>query len=389
MPGVSSELTVGIGAATGWGPDAADLVLPIGPQHPSAHGGVRLHLRLDGETVTGVEPEVGFMHRGAEKLFEARDYRQIIVLANRHDWLSAFANELGIVLATERMLGMEVPERAVWARTALAEINRALASIAFLASPPDPVTVDGETRTRPDVLALREPLQELMEAVSGGRVHFMLNRVGGLKEDLPEGWVPHAISVIDRVRIGFDAAAAAVLDDPAFRARLRGAGVLSRDNALAYGASGPLARASGVGADLRTDAPYLAYASLSVPRVLRDEGDALARWEVLAESAHDALVLADACLRRLQEIGEGPISVRLPKVLTVPEGTAYSVTENPLGLNGYYLVSRGGKVPWRLKLRSASFGNVQALQALLPGTTLADLVPVLTSLFFVSGDIDR
>nr|WP_231121622.1 hypothetical protein [Motilibacter peucedani] len=378
-------LRVGVGAATGWGPEAADLVLPIGPQHPSAHGGLRLHLRVEDSVVAAVEPEVGFMHRGAEKLFEARDYRQVIVLANRHDWLSAFANELGIVLAAERMLGMEVPPRAVWARTALAEMNRVLGALMFLASPPDPARPEGDTVTDPAVLALREPLQRVLEAVSGGRVHFMLNRVGGLKEDLPEGWLPEAVHALEDVRSGLDAACA-VVAAPAFRDRLRGLGVLTREDALTYGVSGPVARASGIDADLRIDAPYLAYGELEVPRTRRVEGDALARWEVLAESARTGLDLALAALARVEP---GEFAVRLPKVLTVPEGTAYSVTENLLGLNGYYLVSRGGKVPWRLKLRSASFGNVQALEALLPGTPVAELVPVLTSLFFITGDIDR
>src|SRR5438270_2019976 len=151
MLAVTRELTVGTGA----GLETADMVLNIGPQHPSTHGVLRLKLTLDGERVTACEPIVGYMHRGAEKLFEVRDYRQIIVLANRHDWLSAFANELGIVLAAERMLGMEVPARAVWARTALAEMNRVLAALMFLASPPDPLLPDGGTVTRPEVLALR------------------------------------------------------------------------------------------------------------------------------------------------------------------------------------------------------------------------------------------
>jgi NADH-quinone oxidoreductase subunit D len=182
---------------------------------------------------------------------------------------------------------------------------------------------------------------------------------------------------------------AELLGDPELRARLRGAGVLRREDALAYGASGPVARASGIAVDLRTDAPYLAYGELAVPRVVRDEGDALGRWEVLAGSALDGLDLALACLPHLVgSLGE-ETGVRLPKNLTVPVGTAWVATENPLGLNGYYLVSRGAKVPWRLKLRSASFGNVQAARALLPGTPVRDLAAVLTSLFFVTGDIDR
>ena len=171
------------------------MVLNIGPQHPSTHGVLRLRLVLDGERIITAEPIVGYMHRGAEKLFEVRDYRQIIVLANRHDWLSAFANELGVVLAAERMLGMEVPVRAVWARTLLAELNRVLNHLMFLGS--YPLELGAIT---PVFYAFREreTLQAVMEEVSGGRMHYMFNRVGGLKEELPAGWTGRARHAVAR-----------------------------------------------------------------------------------------------------------------------------------------------------------------------------------------------
>src|ERR687886_2755651 len=158
------------------------MVLNIGPQHPSTHGVLRLRVTLDGERITRAEPIVGYMHRGAEKLFEVRDYRQIIVLSNRHDWLSAFANELGVVLGAERLLGIEVPERAVWARTLLAELNRVLNHLMFLGS--YPLEVGAIT---PIFYAFREreTIQAVMEEVAGGRMDFIFNRGGGLKEDLP------------------------------------------------------------------------------------------------------------------------------------------------------------------------------------------------------------
>src|SRR5215813_4929760 len=174
-----------------------DMVLNIGPQHPSTHGVLRLRLTLDGEQILAAEPIVGYMHRGAEKLLEVRDYRQIIVLANRHDWLSAFSNELGVVLAVERMLGMEVPTRAVWTRTLLAELNRVLNHLMFLGS--YPLELGGIT---PVFYAFRERevLQNVMEEVSGGRMHYMFNRVGGLKEDLPAGWATRAREAVAAVR---------------------------------------------------------------------------------------------------------------------------------------------------------------------------------------------
>lgn len=379
-----TETTVGIGGAA----ESTDMVLNIGPQHPSTHGVLRLRLVLDGERISSAEPIVGYMHRGAEKLFEARDYRQIIVLANRHDWLSAFSNELGVVLAVERMLGMEVPERAVWLRTLLAELNRVLNHLMFLGS--YPLELGGITPMF-HAFTEREKLQYALEEVSGGRMHYMFNRVGGLKEDLPAGWTGRAAEAVAAVRGRMGIFDDLVLGNEIFRARTRGVGTLDPRTVHAYGVSGPIARASGVDFDLRRDEPYLAYPELqdTLRVASRTEGDCLARFEVLLDQARNALDLADACLERLAELPPGPVNQRLPKVLKAPEGATYAWTENPLGLNGYYLVSRGEKTPHRLKLRSASFSNIQALTELLPGTLVADMVAILGSFFFVVGDIDK
>jgi NADH-quinone oxidoreductase subunit D len=391
------EAVVGVGSGAGMvggGPgelDTADMVLNIGPQHPSTHGVLRLALTLDGERIARAEPIVGYMHRGAEKLFEVRDYRQILVLANRHDWLSAFANELGVVIAVERMLGMEVPVRAVWARTLLAEMNRVLNHLMFLGS--YPLEVGAIT---PIFYAFREreTLQRVMEEISGGRMHYMFNRVGGLKDDLPAGWTRRARAAVSEVRTRMADLDGIVRGNEIFRARTRGVGVLSPEQVHQYGVSGPIARASGVDLDLRRDEPYLAYGELfgegGPGRVVtRTEGDSLARYECLLDQVYVSLDLADACLERMDALPPGPINVRLPKVLRAPEGHTYAWTENPLGINGYYLVSRGEKTPWRMKLRSASFNNVQVLSELLPGTLVADMVAILGSMFFVVGDVDK
>ncbi|MEU7564436.1 NADH-quinone oxidoreductase subunit D [Streptomyces fradiae] len=378
------ETTVGIGGAA----ESTDMVLNIGPQHPSTHGVLRLRLVLDGEVIRHAEPVIGYMHRGAEKLFEARDYRQIIMLANRHDWLSAFSNELGVVLAVERMLGMEVPERAVWTRTLLAELNRVLNHLMFLGS--YPLELGGITPIF-HAFREREDLQHILEEVSGGRIHYMFNRVGGLKEDLPAGWLGRTRETVAAVRSRMDVYDRLVLGNEIFRGRTRGVGVLSPEAAHAYGVSGPIARASGVDFDLRRDEPYLAYGELqgTLKVVTRREGDCLARFECLLEQTHNALDLADACLDRIAELPPGPVNQRLPKVLKAPEGHTYAWTENPLGVNGYYLVSRGDKTPYRLKLRSASYNNIQVLSELLPGTLVSDMVAILGSFFFVVGDIDK
>ena len=382
------ELSVGVGAG---GLASTDMVLNIGPQHPATHGVLRLQLVVDGERIVSAEPIVGYMHRGAEKLFEVRDYRQIMVLANRHDWLSGFANELGVVLGVEAMLGMEVPERATWTRTMLAELTRVLSHLVFLGSYPLEL---GAITPIFYSFREREELQAVMEEASGGRMHYMFNRVGGLKEDVPAGWLGRVADAVAAVRRRLPELESLIVGNEILQARTRGVGVLDAATCTAYGVSGPIARASGLDIDLRRDDPYLAYAGLFAPGgpgrvVTRTEGDCLARLEVLLEQVHVSLDLADACLDTLSTLPAGPVNQRLPKVLKVPEGERYTATENPLGFNGYYLVSRGEKTPWRLKLRSASFNNVQVLTELLPGTLVSDMVAILGSTFFVVGDVDK
>ena len=384
---MTSDLTVAIGAAArGLSDSSGDVVLDLGPHHPSAHGALRLRLRLDGDRIVGCEPEIGFLHRGVEKLFEVRDYRQIIVLANRHDWLSAFANELGVVLAVERMLGIEVPQRAVWLRTLLAELNRVLHHLMFLGSYPAEL---GEAPVT--TLRERERVLGVMEELTGGRMHYMFNRVGGLKEELPEGWLDRAAGVTASVRRALPGIEEASLGNPLFQERTRGVGTLEEAAARAHGVSGPVARASGLDLDLRRDEPYLAYGELAdVQRVAgRTEGDAYGRFAVLVDQVAASLDLVDACLDRVRSLPPGPVNVRLPKIVKAPEGATYAWTESPGGINGYYLVSRGEKTPWRMKLRTPGFNNASALPALVEGARVEELVPILGSMFFVIGDIDK
>jgi NADH-quinone oxidoreductase subunit D len=370
----------------GVGPGAladADLVLDLGPAHPTTHGGLQLALDLDGDVVVRAEPVVGFMHRGAEKLFEVRDYRQALVLANRHDWLSAFGNELGLALAVERMLGTVVPPRAVWLRTLMAELNRVAASLLFVGGgrlDGDPTAVHGHPE--------RERVLRVLEEATGGRVHFMANQVGGLKAEVPAGWTERVRHTVDHVREELPRLDALV--DGAAE-RLRGVGVLPADVVLAHGASGPVARASGVDLDLRRDDPYLAYADLgfggdALPVVLGASGDTADRYACLLRQVHVSLDVVEACLDTLPS---GAVNVRLPKTVRAPEGTTYAWTENPLGAQGYYLHSRGASTPYRLAMRTASFGNASVLPALLPGVHLRDVATVLGSLFLVVGDLDK
>ncbi|WP_010148209.1 NADH-quinone oxidoreductase subunit D [Serinicoccus profundi] len=385
------DLDVTLGAAGVGGLSTTEMVLNIGPQHPATHGVLRLRITADGERITAAEPVIGYMHRGAEKLFEVRDYRQIMVLANRHDWLSAFNNEVGVALTVEHLLGMEVPERATWTRTLLSELGRVLNHLMFLGSYPHEL---GAITPMFYSFREREEIQAVMEEFSGGRMHFMATRVGGLLHDLPPGWLDRVDAAVATVRGRMPDLTGLVLGNEILQGRTRGVGVLDLETVLGYGVSGPIARASGLDVDLRRDEPYLAYAELFAEGgpgrvVTREAGDCYARLEVLAEQIEVSLDLVLACTARLRELGEGPVSTRLPKKLKVPAGEHYFAAENPLGFNGYYLVSRGETVPHRLKLRSASFNNVQVLSQMLPGTVVADMVAILGSMFFVVGDIDK
>ena len=351
----------GIGAAAG----PSDITLELGPHHPSTHGSLRLRLDLDGDVVTSAQPLVGALHRGAEKLFEVRDYRQVLMLANRHDWLSAFNNEVVIALAVEQLLGMDVPPRATWLRTLMCELNRVLSHLMFL----------GYLDTR--FVRLREPLQAVLEEATGGRVHFVATRIGGLHADVPAGWPSRVEAAVEAVR--------SRLLSPDLSA-LAGLGHLAPEDALSYGVSGPVARASGLPIDLRRDAAYLSYAELDVPLVTRSTGDAADRFSCLLEQVHVSLDLVLQCCDRLPG---GPVDIKLPKNLRAPEGATYTWAENPSGIAGCYLVSRGAVTPWRLALRTPSFNNVSALPAVLPGNRVADLPAILASFFFVVGDIDK
>jgi NADH-quinone oxidoreductase subunit D len=363
----------------GFGADDADLVLTLGPRHPSTHGALRLALVLDGDRIVSADPRVGFVHRGAEKLFEVRDYRQVMALANRHDWHAAFAGELGIALAVERMLGLAVPPRAVWLRTLFAELTRITSHLAFLGALP------GAGAAAPRAAALaREELLAVLEEATGARIHPMIARLGGLGQDVPAGWASRAARAFDAVRSQLTDLDAGL--EPALPP-LSGIGVLARSVALAYGASGPVARASGVDLDLRRDEPYLAYSDLApVPVVVDSRGDALARVSCMRAQLDVSLDLASACLDRLPA---GPVSVRLPKVVRPPEGTSFGWTESPSGVFGCYLVSRGEPTPYRVHLRTPSFAHVALLAELLPGAALGEVSGILASVFFVVGDVDR
>jgi NADH-quinone oxidoreductase subunit D len=361
-----------------------EMILNIGPQHPSTHGVLRVVLELDGERIIRAEPVIGYMHRAAEKLSEFRDPRQVLVLMNRHDWLSAFNNELGWVAAIERMLGIEVPERAQWIRTMMAEWNRLLNHLMFTGSYPLEL---GAMTPMFYAFREREMIQGLMESATGARMHHSFARVGGLKDDLPRGFLKHSGEVLKWVRKKLVDFETLIMGNEIIHVRTSGIGVLPAEVAAGYGCSGPIMQASGIPMDPRKDEPYEKYGEVEFDVPVGQHGDCYDRLWVLVQRMWESCKIIEQCMDKLPA-GQY-ISPKLPKKIKVPEGEIYLRTENPLGLMGYYVVGDGADYPYRLKMRTASFSNVAMIPAILPGTLVPDLIAILGSVFFVVGDVDR
>ena len=361
-----------------------EMILNIGPQHPSTHGVLRVVLELDGERIVRAEPVIGYMHRGAEKLAEYRDTKQVLVLMNRHDWLSAFNNELGWVIAVERMLGLEIPERASWIRTMLAEWNRILNHLMFCGSYPLEL---GAMTPMFYAFREREMIQALMESATGARMHHSFVRIGGLKDDLPRGFLQQSADVLKWVRDKLRDFDNLVMGNEIIFARTKGIGVLSPDVAVGFGCSGPVLQASGVAMDPRRDDPYEKYGEVEFDVPVGTAGDCYDRLWVLVQRMWESCKIIEQCMDRLPA-GDF-VAPRLPKRIKIPAGEIYLRTENPLGLMGYYVVGDDREEPYRLKMRTASFSNVSMIPALLPGALMPDLISILGSIFFVVGDVDR
>jgi NADH-quinone oxidoreductase subunit D len=364
--------------------ETEEMILNIGPQHPSTHGVLRVVLELDGEFITRAEPVIGYMHRAAEKLAEYRDARQVLVLMNRHDWISAFNNELGWTIAVERLAGIEVPERAQWIRTMFAEWNRILNHLMFAGS--FPLELGAMTPIFYSFIE-RELVQDLLESATGARMHHSYCRVGGLKDDLPAGFLKRSAECVEAIRRWIKNFETLILGNEIIFARCRNIGVLSAEKAIAFGTSGPTLHAAGVPMDPRKDEPYEKYGEVEFEVPVGKTGDSYDRLWVLVERTRQSLNIIEQCMEKLPA---GKFRAdKLPKKLTLDEGEVYVRTENPLGLMGYYVVGNGKKQPYRVKMRTASFSNVSVIPALLPGCQLPDLISILGSIFFVVGDVDR
>ncbi len=354
-----------------------DVAIDPGPWHPAGHPGLQIAIEVEDEIIVAADVRIGLMHRSAEKLFEHRDYRQALALANRHDWLCAFASELGLAMAIEEALGIRPPDRATWSRTLLAELNRITASLVFIGA-----------FASPEALAMRERLVHLQEVATGGRVHPMITRIGGLAGPLETAWLDDLAIALDELMSRLPVVRA---DLDAMADALSGVAVLTSEQALRAAALGPVGRASGVDTDLRRDAPSLAYGELAelITVPIDASGDIPARHRVLVEQLPVSRALIAACDAHLRDLGAGPVDVPLPKTIRLPEGMTTRSWEGPLGVAGILIASTGEKTPWRLKLRSPSFATLQAMEQALPGTPMRHLAAAVLSFPFVLGDADR
>jgi NADH-quinone oxidoreductase subunit D len=376
--------------------ETADMTLNIGPQHPSTHGVLRLVAKVDGERAYDVQPVIGYMHRGYEKLAEVRTYPQVTALVNRIDWVSGFANEVPFMVAAERLMEIEAPERAQYIRLILSEMARISSHLVFMAS--YPLELGAAT---PLFFALRERerVLDLIESVTGGRFHPNFNRIGGVKpaagsgstqrkvvQDLPKGFLSETLTAMDEVLHAADQLEDLVAGNEIILARTKRIGVLPPEMAAAYGVSGPNLRASGVRYDIRKTDDYLPYDKFDFEVPVGENGDCWDRWYVrLAEIRESAKIIQQA----VDGIPSGPLQAKVPKVIKVPAGETYVAAENPKGEMGYYLVSDGGQGPYRLKIRSASFSNISFLPWILEGALVPDIIAIMGSLDFVLGDVDR
>lgn len=386
------------------------MILNMGPSHPATHGVLRILLELDGEIITKATPDVGYLHRGDEKIAENMTYTQFIPYTDRLDYLAPLANNVAYALAVEKLMGIDkqLPPRCQYIRVIcceLARISAHLLGLGAFAMDVGALTVFLHTFTE------REKIYNLCESLTGARFTTSYTRIGGLSRDLPPGWVEQCRKFLDEVVVNFDESEKLLTRNRIFVDRTRDVGVISREMAIDYGLSGPNLRGSGVDHDVRKSEPYLIYDQLQFDVPVGSVGDSYDRYLVRMEEMRQSVRIIRQCLDKLPD---GPVNIPdgktvLPpknKVLTsmeelihqfilvtqgvdAPPGEVYFGAENPKGELGFYINSKGGGTPHRLKIRAPSFVNLSILSALLPGHMMSDTVSILGSLDFVMGECDR
>jgi NADH-quinone oxidoreductase subunit D len=360
-----------------------EMLLNVGPQHPSTHGVFRLVIKIDGEIITEATPVIGYLHRGTEKLAENLQYTQIIPYTDRMDYLSAMTNNYVICHAVETMMGVEVPERAEYLRVMAMELGRIASHLVAWGT-----YILDLGATSPFIYAFRdrEMIINMLNELSGARLTFNYMRVGGVKWDAPEGWVDGVRNFVPYLRDQLKGYHDLVSGNEIFLDRVKGVGKYSKEDALNFSLSGPNLRSTGVKWDLRKDEPYSIYDRFDFNVVTRETGDCLARYHVRLEEIEESLkILEQACE---QFPAEGEILAKVPKIIKAPKGEAFVRIESPRGEIGCYIASDGKKEPYRLKFRRPSFYNLQILPKLLVGENIANLIAILGAIDIVLGEVD-
>jgi NADH-quinone oxidoreductase subunit D len=385
------------------------MTVNMGPQHPSTHGVLRLVLELDGETILSASPTIGYLHTGIEKTAEQKKWQQVIPLVERMDYLSAQSNSMAFSLSVERLLGIEVPERVRNIRVLIAELQRINSHLVWLGTHGMEV---GAVSVMLYCFRERELLLNINEMLAGFRMFPSYIRIGGLREDLPRGLHEAVRAFLDRFLVKLDEYEDLLTKNEIYRERTRGVGKISRDDAIAYGLVGPIARAAGVEYDVRKVFPYQGYESYEFSVPTRTEGDAYARYQVRVQEMRESVKIVRQALERITPTGvwavNDPRITPPPKDrvytemealiqhfliysqgFTVPAGEAYVPVEGPRGEQGFYVVSDGTNRPWRVKSRAPSLLACQALERLIVGGLIADVIAVIGSIDVVMGDVDR
>ena len=386
------------------------MILNMGPSHPATHGVLRVILEMDGEVITKADPDIGFLHRGDEKIAENMTFTQFIPYTDRLDYLAPLANNVAYVMAVEKLLGIDkkLPERCQYIRVICCEIARISAHLLGLgafAMDLGALTVFLHTFTE------REKIYNLCESLTGARFTTSYTRIGGLSRDLPDGWVDEVRKFLKGVVVALDEVDQLLTRNKIFVDRTKDVATISKEDAIDFGLTGPNLRGSGVDHDLRRDKPYLIYDQVKFDVAIGSVGDCYDRYQVRMEEMRQSVGILHQCLDQLPG---GPVNVDdqkvvLPekkKVLTgmedlihqfvnvtqgvdAPVGEVYFGAENPKGELGFYINSKGGGTPHRMKIRAPSFANLSILAHILPGHMMADVVSILGSLDFVMGECDR
>lgn len=360
-----------------------ELVVNVGPSHPSTHGVGRVIVHLDGELITRVEPVIGYLHRGIEKMAENRTYLQVVPLTDRLDYVGSMYANWAYCRAVERLAGISVPERGEYLRVIVCELQRIASHMMAIGS----AAADTGAFTM-FIYAFdeRERIIEAFEAICGGRLTYNYVRPGGVSFDAPEGWFEQVLDFTKKHRKALSDMDRLFFGNVIARQRFKGIGVLSAEDAVAWGASGPVARGSGVNWDLRKHDTYSLYPRFDFDIPTGTNGDAYDRARVRLFECYESCRIIE---QAIEQIAEGPVRTPLPRLLRPAPGDAYAHIESARGSLGVYLVSDGSPRPYRMHVRSPAFCNLALLPLLSPGHLLADLVVVLGSLDPVYGEVDR